>query len=59
MQKSVENKIIKKAGIPSCFLTFLGDKTPGTVQNCHRALKATGAPVVQTGTVAGRPKAIG
>ena len=53
-ERGKENE--KKACIPSCFWTFWGDKTPGTVQNCHRALQATGAPVVQMGTVAGRPK---
>ena len=59
MPKSVEKKMQKRTSIPCCFSPFLGDTTPDTVQNCHRALQATGAPVVPMGTVAGRPKAIG
>ena len=49
----------KKDSIPSCFLTLLGDKTSGTVQNCHRALQAIGDAGVEVRTVAGMPTAIG
>ena len=58
MPKSAGKKI-KKASIPSCFLTLLGDKTSGTIQNSHGALQATGDTVVEMGTVAGMPKASG
>ena len=39
--KGRRKKIRKKASIPFCFCRFFGDETPGTVQNCHRALRAT------------------
>ena len=49
----------KKASIPPCLFTFVGDKTSGTVQNVPQTLQTTGDAVVIIGTVAVRPKAIG